>query len=369
MSFDGGNGKGGLVDAAEAAETAGLIYVSDDLPGIRRARKGRGFTYRSIEGKALGDAACLKRIRSLAIPPAWTDVWICPHPRGHVQATGRDARGRKQYIYHPRWREVRDSVKFDHLLAFAGALPAIRSRIGEDMSRRGLPLEKVLATIVHLLENTLIRVGNIDYAERNKSYGLTTLRDRHAGINGSELCFEFKGKSGKAWRLKLKDRRIARIVKQCQDIPGQHLFQYFDAEGARRPVTSSDVNAYLREISGLDITTKDFRTWAGTVLAAMALSEFEAFDSGAKAKRNVRAAIEKVAARLGNTPTICRTCYVHPEVLNCYVEGTLAEEIEKAPGSARRKDLASLEPEEAAVLALLQRRLGQKPSPETRAAA
>lgn len=351
---------GAIVDAAEAAEAAGLVYVSDEEPGIRRKRAGKGFTYRGSDGKTVRDESALKRIRALAIPPAWTDVWICPDPNGHIQATGRDDKGRKQYRYHPRWREVRDSTKFEHMIEFARALPRIRAHVAEDMNRRKLSREKVLATVIYLLENTLIRVGNLDYAKQNKSYGLTTLRDRHVDIHGSDLSFEFKGKSGKKWRLNLKDRRIARIVKACQDIPGQHLFQYFDEEGNRHPVTSSDVNAYLREITGAEITAKDFRTWAGTVLAAMALREFEVFDSQAKAKRNVRAAIEKVSSRLGNTPTICRKCYVHPEVLNCYLDGALLEEVKEEVEAELREDLPGLKPEEAAVLSLLQRRLARE---------
>jgi DNA topoisomerase-1 len=351
---------GVVVDPREAAESAGLVYVSDEEPGIRRRRAGKGFTYKGPDGRAVRDAATLARIRALAIPPAWTDVWICPDPNGHIQATGRDAKNRKQYRYHPRWREVRDSTKYEHMLDFARALPAIRARIAEDMGRRGLSREKVLATVVHLLETTLIRVGNPEYADDNKSYGLTTLRDRHVDVEGGELRFEFKGKSGKKWRLRLKDRRIARIVKACQDVPGQHLFQYFDENGERQPVTSTDVNQYLREITGKDITAKDFRTWAGTVLAAMALHELESFDTKAAAKRNLRAAIEKVSARLGNTPTICRKCYVHPEVINSYLDGTLLEEAKEEAEAELRDELGGLKPEEAVVLSFLQRRLDQE---------
>ena len=346
-----------IVDPRDAAESAGLLYVSDEEPGIRRRKAGKGFSYIRPGGAKVEDEPTLQRIRKLDIPPAWTDVWICPDPHGHIQATGRDDKNRKQYRYHPRWREVRDSTKYEHILEFAQALPAIRARIAEDMARRGLPREKVLATVVHLLETTLIRVGNPDYAKQNKSYGLTTLRDRHVDVDGSELRFEFKGKSGKKWRLRVKDRRIARVVKACQDMPGQHLFQYVDEAGERQAVTSADVNAYLREITGRDVTAKDFRTWAGTVLAAMALREFESFDTAAKAKKNLRAAIENVAARLGNTPTICRQCYVHPEVLNSYLEGSLLEEIKDEVETELREDLDGLKPEEAAVLSLLQRRL------------
>ncbi len=305
------------------------------------------------QGRRFAIPIILKRIRSLAIPPAYKDVWICPDPNGHIQATGRDEKGRKQYRYHPRWREVRDGSKYEHMLEFAHALPALRRRIDADMAKPELCREKVLATVVHLLEATLIRVGNSDYARQNKSYGLTTLRDRHVKISGKELRFEFKGKSGKTWKLHVEDRRIARLVKACQDIPGQHLFQYFDEDGQRRPVTSSDVNAYLREATGRDITAKDFRTWAGTVLAAIALKEFETLDSSARTKKNVKAAIERVAARLGNTPTICRKCYVHPEVVNAYLDGTLMQEIQEEVDAELRDDLEKLKPEEAALLVLL----------------
>jgi DNA topoisomerase I len=346
-----------IVDPRDAAESAGLIYVSDEEPGIRRRKSGKGFTYVLPGGSKVEDKATLERIRTLAIPPAYTDVWICPKANGHIQATGRDAKGRKQYRYHPAFREVRESTKYEHMLDFAQALPGIRARIQEDMGRRGLPREKVLATVVHLLETTLIRVGNSDYAKQNKSYGLTTLRDPHVQVNGSDLRFQFKGKSGKSWRLQVKDRRVAKIVKACQDLPGQHLFQYLNEEGEQQFVTSADVNAYLKEITGRDITAKDFRTWAGTVLAAMALREFETFDSEAKAKKNVRAAIERVASQLGNTPTICRKCYIHPEVLSCYLEGGLLLEIKDEVESELREELASLKPEEAAVLTLLEARI------------
>ena len=292
-----------VVDPRDAAETAGLTYVSDEAPGIRRRKSGKGFTYTKPDGAKVTDKATLARIRSLAIPPAYTDVWICAEANGHIQATGRDAKGRKQYRYHPAFREVRESTKYEHMLEFARGLPAIRKTIDEHMSLRGLPREKVLATVVHLLENTLIRVGNSDYAKQNKSYGLTTLRDPHVKVEGGELRFQFKGKSGKTWKLQVKDRRIARIVKACQDLPGQDLFQYIDDDGEQPSITSADVNAYLKEITGREITAKDFRTWAGTVLAALALSEFEEFDNQAKAKKNIREAIEKVASRLGNTPT------------------------------------------------------------------
>jgi DNA topoisomerase I len=364
-----------VVDPRDAAETAGLLYVSDEEPGIRRKKSGKGFTYVGPDGKKVGDEATLERIKSLVIPPAYTDVWICPKANGHIQATGRDAKGRKQYRYHPAFREVRESTKYEHMLEFARGLPAIRKTVDEHMSLRGLPREKVLATVVHLLENTLIRVGNSDYVKQNKSYGLTTLRDPHVKVEGGELRFQFKGKSGKTWKLQVKDRRIARIVKACQDLPGQDLFQYLDENGERQSVTSADVNAYLKEITGREITAKDFRTWAGTVLAALALAEFEAFDSEAKAKKNIRAAIEKVSGRLGNTPTICRKCYVHPEVFASYLDGGLLLDIKEEIEAELREDLPGLKPEEAAVLTLLQERLsrevekgpGKKPTKRRRA--
>jgi DNA topoisomerase-1 len=346
-----------LADPREAAESAGLVYVSDEDRGIRRERAGDAFAYFKPNGDPVTDEATLERIRKLAIPPAYTDVWICNRANGHLQATGRDARGRKQYRYHPQFREVRESTKYEHMMEFAKALPAVRSKLAEHMALRGLPREKVLATVVHLLETTLIRVGNDDYAKENKSYGLTTLRNPHVKVEGSELRFQFKGKSGKTWRLQLKDRRVAKIVRACQDLPGQRLFQYRDDDGEVREVTSADVNGYLKEITGRDITAKDFRTWAGTVLAALALQEFEAFDSKATQKKNLRAAIEHVSSRLGNTPTICRKCYIHPEVLNAYVEGNMLLEIEKKVEKELSDNLAQLRPEEAAVLAMLENRL------------
>jgi DNA topoisomerase-1 len=346
-----------LADPREAAESAGLVYVSDEDRGIRRERAGDGFEYFKPNGDPVTDENTLERIRKLAIPPAYQDVWICNRANGHLQATGRDARGRKQYRYHPQFREVRESTKYEHMMEFARALPAIRTRLAEHMALRGLPREKVLATVVHLLETTLIRVGNDDYAKENKSYGLTTLRNLHVKVDGSELRFQFKGKSGKTWRLQLKDKRIARIVRACQELPGQRLFQYKDEDGEIREVTSADVNAYLKESTGRDITAKDFRTWAGTVMAALALQEFEAFDTKATQKKNLRDAIESVSSRLGNTPTICRKCYIHPEVLNAYVEGNLLLEIEKKVEKELTENLAELRPEEAAVLAMLETRL------------
>ncbi|AEG92702.1 DNA topoisomerase IB [Ramlibacter tataouinensis] len=345
--------------AVQAAEEAGLVYVSPDRPGIRRERQGEGFAYFKPDGARVQDEATLERIRKLVIPPAWTDVWICSRPSGHLQATGRDAKGRKQYRYHPAFREARESTKYEHMLEFARALPALRAKVAQHMALRGLPREKVLATVVHLLESTLIRVGNDDYARDNQSYGLTTLRNSHVKVEGSQLRFQFKGKSGKTWQLRVGDRRVARVVRACQELPGQELFQYIDEDGELRDVTSADVNEYLREISGSDITAKDFRTWAGTVMAALALQEFERFDTQAAAKKNLKAAIEKVSARLGNTPAICRKCYVHPEILTAYATGDLLLEIKDEVEAQLREDLGHLKPEEAAVLSLLEARLNR----------
>jgi DNA topoisomerase I len=375
MLLDAGPADDSVVDPRDAAHSAGLRYVSDEEPGIRRRKAGKGFSYQGPGGTRIDDKETLARISALAIPPAWTDVWICPRADGHIQATGRDVKGRKQYRYHAAFREIRESTKFEHMVAFAKALPALRETVRQHMALRGLPRDKVLATIVHLLETTLIRVGNSDYAKQNDSYGLTTLKDPHVAVGGSELKFRFKGKSGRVWQLQVKDRRVAKIVKACQDLPGQHLFQYLDDTGAQQTVTSSDVNAYLKEITGSEITAKDFRTWAGTVLAAMALSAFEQFDSQASAKKNVRAAIEEVAARLGNTPTICRKCYVHPKVLNCYLQGDLLLEIRSEVEAELSDNLAGLKPEEAAVLTFLEARLthaietGSERKPKRRRAA
>jgi DNA topoisomerase-1 len=337
-----------------------LVHVNDSSPGISRRRAGKGFAYRDPRGRPLRDKAAVERIRKLVIPPAWTDVWICPDPNGHLQATGRDARKRKQHRYHPDFREAQEAAKFEHMLEFARTLPRIRAAVARHMRKKGLPREKALATIVHLLETTLIRVGNDDYAKSNDSYGLTTLQDRHAKIAKDELRFQFTGKSGKSWKLSLKDKRVAKIVKAAQDLPGQRLFQYLDADGVQREVTSSDINAYLTEIGAPDITAKDFRTWAGTVLAGMALAEFQEADGEAAAKRNIREAIERVAQRLGNTPTICRKCYVHPALLESYLDHSFALATTQAIDTRLKKELHGLSPEEAAVLAFLRTRLKKR---------
>ena len=326
------------------------------MPGIRRKKAGSGFVYRYAIGDIIREREVLNRIRVLAIPPAWREVWICPDPEGHLQATGRDARGRKQYRYHSRWREVREETKYTRMIAFGKALPVIRHQVTKDLALKGLRRPKVLATVVRLLEVSLIRVGNEEYERENDSFGLTTMKDRHVDVKGSEVCFHFRGKGGKRHRIDVRDRTLARIVKRCQELPGQELFQYVDESGQLRDVTSSDVNDYLREISGSDFTAKDFRTWAGTVLAALALQEFQKFDSHAQAKRNIVQAIESVAARLGNTPTICRKCYVHPHILEGYLDGTLQRALRRR-AQRLSSSLRRLRPEEAAVLALLQRRL------------
>jgi DNA topoisomerase-1 len=340
-----------------AARVAGLVYVSDASPGIRRLRAGKGFRYIGPDGKPVRNREELRRIRALVIPPAWTAVWICTNPNGHIQAVGRDARGRKQYRYHPRWREVRDETKYERVIAFGQALPHIRARAEHDLARPGLPREKVLATVVRLLETTLIRVGNEEYARHNGSFGLTTMRDRHVEISGQTIRFEFRGKSGVRHNVDVSDRQLAGIVKQCQDLPGYELFQYLDADGQRHSIDSTDVNAYLREISGQEFTAKDFRTWAGTVLAARVLREFEAFDSQTQAKQNIVRAIEAVAKRLGNTRTVCRKCYVHPAVLEAYLDGSLVQTLSQRAEEEIVDSLSELPPEEAAVLAFLQQRL------------
>jgi DNA topoisomerase I len=342
---------------ATAARAAGLRYVSDLKAGIQRREVKGGFRYVDVDGRAVRDRETLGRIRRLAIPPAWTEVWICPREDGHIQATGRDAKGRKQYRYHSRWRDVRDESKYERVLAFGESLGRIRRRVAADLRKRELGREKVLAAVVRLLETTLIRVGNDEYATHNGSYGLTTLRNRHAKVNGGTITFEFKGKSGKRHSVDLRDPRLAALVKRCQELPGQELFGYFDADGAIRDVTSEDVNGYLREAAGEEFSAKDFRTWAGTVLAAIALREFENFDTQRQAKRNVVQAIEAVAKMLGNTPTICRRCYVHPAILDSYFAGQTIATLKQSADRQIRRRLAKLRPEEAAVMMLLRERL------------
>ena len=344
------------VDAADMAKAAGLLYVSDTRPGIRRRRVGRGFSYIGLDGRPLHERAELERIKRLAIPPAWVDVWIAASARGHIQATGRDARGRKQYRYHPRWREVRDAAKYDHLLVFARALPTIRSQVDQDLRLEGLPREKLLATVVALLGLTLLRVGNEEYARLNHSYGLTTLRNRHVDVGGSRLRFHFRGKAGKEHDIGIRDRRLARIVKRCQELPGHDLFEYRDANGDARTVESDDVNAYLRALTGEDFTAKDFRTWGGTVAAAWALADLGGFSSAAEAKGKIALAIKSAASHLGNTPSICRKCYVHPGIIQAYLDGSLLTQLKNRSRVNAKGSFTGLHPDEVAVVDLLHQR-------------
>jgi DNA topoisomerase I len=343
-----------IVPPEETAAEAGLIYVTDEMPGIERRRVGEGFDYFGPDGKEIADEGELARIRSLTIPPAYENVWICPLPNGHLQATGRDARGRKQYRYHPRFREVRDAHKFEKMIDFGRALPKIRERLDHDLRKRGLPREKVLAAVVHLLEKSLIRVGNEEYAKENKSYGLTTMRDRHVQIDGAKLKFKFIGKGKIKHEITLADRRLARVVKQAQDLPGQTLFQYIGEDGERRAVTSADVNAYLKEITGDDFTAKDFRTWMGTVLALTELAGIEAGESKSQTKRNVTSVVKVVSKQLGNTPTICRKCYVHPAVIESYASGSLREFMERRQTQTPEAAADLMECAEEVVLELLE---------------
>jgi DNA topoisomerase-1 len=347
--------------AVQSARKVGLRYVSDAKPGIRRERAGKSFRYQDAEGRVVREKETLARIKSLVIPPAWSDVWICTAHNGHIQATARDARGRKQYRYHPLWRKVRDENKYEHLVSFGKALPLIRKQVEKDLALPGLPREKILATIVRLLETTMMRVGNEEYARSNGSFGLTTLRDKHVRIAGARLEFHFRGKSGVEHFIELNDRRLARIVSRCRDLPGYELFQYLDDEGNRRAIDSEDVNEYLRAVSGQDYTAKDFRTWAGTLLAALALREFERFDSHAQAKKNLVRAIESVSSKLGNTPTICRKCYIHPTVMESYLDGSMLDALQQRAEKGLMENVHDLNPEEAAVLGLLQQRLQRRP--------
>jgi DNA topoisomerase-1 len=342
--------------AVEAAQDAGLVYASDFEPGIRRVRKGRGFVYFDPRGKRVTDPATLDRIATLAVPPAWKQVWISTKPRGHLQATGRDSRGRKQNRYHARWHQIRDADKFARLLGFARALPKIRRRVTRDLSQPGLPREKVVATIVRLLELTFARIGNEEYARQNGSFGLTTLRDRHVKIKGATLRFLFKGKSGSEVEVGITNRRVARVVKRCEELPGQMLFQYVDPAGDRRTVTSDDVNQYLRETSGQDYTAKDFRTWGATVLAASALRELVSFESDTEARHNVVAAIDSVARKLGHTRAVCRKSYVHPAVIDTYMDGSFDSVLKVVEGRTHR----NLKVEEAAVIALLKQNVARR---------
>ncbi len=351
-----------VTDPEAAAEEAGLRYGSDDQPGYTRKPKGDDFEYFDTKGEPITDETRLLRIKRLAIPPAYTDVWICPTANGHLQATGRDARGRKQYRYHEKWREARDETKYDRMLIFGAALPKIRKRVESDLGLSGLPKNKVLATIVSIIERTFIRVGNEEYARTNNSYGLTTMRNKHVAVKGSKVQFKFRGKSGVEHQLAIADRRLARIVKKVQDLPGQELFGFVDDEGNVQDVKSQDVNDYLKEITGEDFTAKDFRTWAGTVLAAVALNAVEAFENKTQAKKNVKAAITAVSKILGNTPAVCRKCYVHPAVLETYLSGGMIEGLRRKTEQALAENLQDLRPVEAAVMSFLQARLAQAKS-------
>ena len=329
----------------EAAESMGLLYVSNQQPGIRRRRHGKSFRYVDAHGQPVSDERTLERIRGLVIPPAWTDVWICSSPRGHIQATGVDARGRTQYRYHERWREVRDSEKFEHLAPFARSLPAIREQVQDDLKLAGLPRQRVVAAVVQLLDQSLIRVGNELYARENKSFGLTSFRSRHLTLTGTEIHFQFRGKSGLEHAVKLRDRRVAAVIKRCQELPGQHLFQYVDDQGQRGTIHSEDVNSYLRSITNTDVTAKDFRTWWGTVIAAVYLRELGPAQTERELKSNLARATEAAAKALGNTPAICRKCYIHPTIVEAYQRGETI---------GRRHRRKGMQPEEAEVLWVLE---------------
>ena len=344
----------------DAAEEAGLRYVSDDRPGYTRKAKGEDFAWLDTDGKLIRDEQRLLRIKRLAIPPAWTDVWICPASNGHIQATGRDARGRKQYLYHERWREVRDENKYDRIISFGKALPKIRRRIAGDLKPPGLPRNKVLVTVVQLLERTFIRIGNEEYARENKSFGLTTMKDRHVEVKGAKLRFRFRGKSGREHEVDVTDRHIAKIISKLQDLPGQDLFQYVDDDGKVGDITSQDVNEYLREITGEDFSAKDFRTWAGTVLTAIALNAQEKFENQKQGEANIKTAISAVAKILGNTPAICRKCYVHPAVLDTYLEQKTIDGLKRTTEEALEKEDVDLRSSEAAILKFLKSRLTKK---------
>lgn len=340
-------------DPKQAALQAGLQYVSDEEPGFRRKRWGRGFTYLDLEGEHITDER-RARFEALAIPPAWTDVWICPTPDGHLLATGRDEKGRKQYIYHPAWQEVRTEVKFNRLIAFGEALSQIRARCASDLRRKGLPCDKVLALVVTLLDRTLIRIGNPNYARENGSFGLTTLRDRHVDFSGATCTFAFEGKSGKQHTIALTDPQLARLVRRCRDVPGYHLFQYYEEKNQRGQVGSGDVNAYLKETTDQDFTAKDFRTWGGTVHAAVTLVGKAPYATPKEAEQNVVDMVKEVAEQLGNTTAVCRSYYIHPTVIDAYLDGTLTQRWQRY---LKRKPAPQLDPEEHALLCFLKDRL------------
>lgn len=348
-----------ITDPVKSAKLAGLRYVCDDTPGIVRKRAGKSFSYINVDGKPIRDANELKRFKALVIPPAWTNVWICPLHNGHLQATGRDEKGRKQYRYHPDWQKIRSQTKFNRMIAFASTLPLIRQKTEEHLNLRKLSREKVLATVVRLLETTCIRVGNIEYAKQNQSFGLTTMCNRHVDVSGAKVRFQFRGKSGVQHELELNDRRIARIVKQCRDLPGYELFQYFDENGDRQTISSEDVNAYLQEITGEEFTAKDFRTWAGTVAAAEALVELGASNSQTEAKKNITQAIKEAAKQLGNRPATCRKYYVHPAILDAYLDSSLLSTMEQQEELETEDSSYALTKQERGVLTILEQQLVQ----------
>jgi DNA topoisomerase I len=340
-------------DPGQIAKAVGLRYITDASPGLTRKRAGKHFSYVGLDGKQIRDSEELERIKKIGIPPAWTNVWICPTDRGHILATGRDAKGRKQYRYHPRWREVRDETKYDKLINFGEALPRIREHIARDLERSGLPYEKVIATIIRLLDTTLIRVGNEEYMRENGSYGLTTMLNQHVEVSEARIHFNFKGKSGKVHSIDVKDRQLAKIVRRCQSLPGQELFQYVDENKELHSVESNDVNDYLHQVGGQEFTAKDFRTWSGTVTALIALEQLGAFESDTQGKKNVADAIKTTAERLGNTPAICRKCYVHPGVIDAYLDGSLLNFFKLYHKPAKKLFGEGLSPEETKVLAFL----------------
>ncbi len=343
------------LDHVKSAVAAGLVYIHQHCQGLTRKRSGKGFVYLDCDGRRITDPEVLTRIRSLVIPPAWTDVWICAKPHGHLQALGTDARGRRQYRYHALYREIRNQTKFSRMLDFAKVLPQIRATVQKHLALPGLPREKVLATVVRLLETTFIRIGNDEYARENESFGLTTLRNRHVEIEGSTMRFAFRGKSGQDHEVEIKDRRIARIVKECHDLPGYELFQYIDDAGTRHAIDSSDVNAYLKEVSGADFTAKDFRTWAGTVQSALALAQIGPGTSDTDTKRNIVTAVKATASRLGNRPATCRKYYIHPAVLDAYTAGVLNEYVKPVAEDAHHEDVTGVYPEEECVMRLIRK--------------
>jgi len=340
----------------EAAQAAGLRYVSDTTAGIRRRRAGKSFSYLGLDGKPIRDVEELRRVCALGIPPAWKNVWICPNPRGHIQATGRDAKGRKQYRYHPKWREIRDETKFDRMIAFGKALPLVRERVDHDLKLVGLPREKVLATVVRLLDTTSIRIGNEEYARDNGSFGLTTMRDDHVEVVGTKVQFHFRGKSGKNHEIDVRDSQLAKIIKKCQHLPGHELFQYYDEHDKLRVIESDDVNAYLQVVTGQEFTAKDFRTWAGTVTATCSLQDLGVYETQTQAKKNVVDAIKSASKQLGNTPAICRKSYIHPEIIDAYLNGSLLTALKSKDEQAVVEALHGLHPEEISVLAFLEQK-------------